>query len=204
MKSYPNIPASTGQSFTEFRAHVFDKLDGSNLRFEWSKKQSWHKFGTRARLFDETDPDFGEAKSLFIEDYSPIIDKIIEKNGWKHIVLFMEFLGKNSFAGVHNKSEKKRLVAFDASVDKKGLISPVEFIKNFSGEVETPKYLGEKMWTRGFVDNVRAGLIEGITFEGCVGKMKSGNRIIMSKAKTQAWIDAVVAHYGEKEAKKLI
>lgn len=59
MKQYPSINSSNGQSFKEFVADVFDKLDGSNLRFEWSKKQGWYKFGTRHRLFDNTDPVFG-------------------------------------------------------------------------------------------------------------------------------------------------
>ncbi len=39
MKSYPSILGSTGQNFTEFDSFVFDKADGSNLRFEFSKKQ---------------------------------------------------------------------------------------------------------------------------------------------------------------------
>lgn len=67
MKTYPSIPRSTGQSFQEYDAYVFDKLDGSNLRFEWSRKKGWVKYGTRRRLFDTTDPVFGEAITLFHE-----------------------------------------------------------------------------------------------------------------------------------------
>ena len=45
MKTYPSIARSSGQSFREFDAHVFEKIDGSNLRFEWSEKRGWHKSG---------------------------------------------------------------------------------------------------------------------------------------------------------------
>ncbi len=44
MKEYPTIPQSIGTAFRELpNVYVFDKLDGSNLRFEWSKKKSWYK-----------------------------------------------------------------------------------------------------------------------------------------------------------------
>ena len=47
MKSYPSIPKF---SFGDIKLHTFDKLDGSNLRFEWTKKKGWYKFGTRSWL----------------------------------------------------------------------------------------------------------------------------------------------------------
>jgi hypothetical protein len=56
----PSIP----REFSEFEAYVFDKLDGSNLRFEWKRKGGWYKYGTRHRLFDATDPGFGSAIEL--------------------------------------------------------------------------------------------------------------------------------------------
>jgi hypothetical protein len=62
VKEYPSIQTGCVQ---RFRAHIFDKLDGSNLRFEWTKKRGWFKHGTRTRLFDETDPVFGGAIAMF-------------------------------------------------------------------------------------------------------------------------------------------
>jgi hypothetical protein len=62
LKEYPAIPQSIGTAFRELpNAYVFDKVDGSNLRFEWSKKKGWHKFGTLSRLFDQSDWQFGRA-----------------------------------------------------------------------------------------------------------------------------------------------
>jgi len=44
MKSYPSIP---GKHTNGIPLTVFDKLDGSNIRAEWSKKRGFYKFGTR-------------------------------------------------------------------------------------------------------------------------------------------------------------
>lgn len=44
---------------------MFDKIDDSNLHFEWNRKRGWHKFGTRTRLFNEADWQFGRAIPLF-------------------------------------------------------------------------------------------------------------------------------------------
>ena len=70
MKSYPSVASSRGSQFRAFKAHVFDKIDGSNLRFEWSPKRGWYKFGTRKRLFDETDEVFGPAVRLWKETFA--------------------------------------------------------------------------------------------------------------------------------------
>jgi hypothetical protein len=40
VKDYPSIPRSTGQSFREFEADIFDQLDGSNLRL-MSGRPTW-------------------------------------------------------------------------------------------------------------------------------------------------------------------
>lgn len=203
MKTYPSIPRSTGQSFREFDAYVFDKLDGSNLRFEWSKKQSWHKSGTRHRMFDTTDPMFGCAIDIFKNSIAPIVEKTAKDNRWERVVTFCEFFGENSFAGIHHP-EPKQLKLFDVSVHKKGMLSPREFVREFCDTGITVRYLGQHKWNRSFVEKVRINEIEGITFEGVVGKAGEGHELIMAKAKTQAWIDAVKARYHEAEAELIL
>ncbi len=205
MKPYPSIPPSTGQKFREFDAYVFDKLDGSNLRFEWTRKQGWHKFGTRTRLFDHTDPDFGLAVPLFLRFWQDCLTKVAVDNRWNHLIVFMEFWGKQSFAGKHDPKDDKTLTLFDACPDKKGLLGPREFLKLFD-KFLIPRFLGTHKWTRGFVDRIRKGEsgLDGITFEGVVGKGGSGHKLVMSKAKTQIWIDKVLAQYGEVEGKKIV
>ncbi len=211
MKSYPSIPRATGQSFREFSAFVFDKIDGSNLRFEWSRKQDWGKYGTRNRLFDETDEVFGPAIPLFLETLAEPIERVARKERWERLVAFAEFWGPGSFAGLHVPEDPKTLTLFDLAPYKKGLLGPREFLELFRrpgpgglGYPQLPRYLGNHNWTRAFVEAVRRNDLEGITLEGVVGKAGEGHHLVMAKAKTQAWIDMVLARYGEAEGRKLV
>lgn len=206
MKPYPSIQSSNGQKFREMNAYVFDKLDGSNLRFEYSRKQGWHKFGTRNRLFDHTDPDFGLAIPLFLEFWQDKLNEVIKTNRWDHLIVFMEFWGQNSFAGKHEKQDPKTLTLFDACPNKKGILGPKEFLDNFK-HLRIANFLGCFNWTRGFVDRIRTGKDEispKVTFEGVVGKSGSGHKLVMAKAKTQAWVDKVLAQYGPVEGQKIV
>lgn len=58
MKEYPSIPFWNKGTFGE-RVYVFEKLDGTQLRIEWSKKQGFYKFGTRGQLINEEDRIWG-------------------------------------------------------------------------------------------------------------------------------------------------
>ena len=202
MKSYPSIPRSTGQDFQEFDAYVFDKLDGSNLRFEWARKSGWYKHGTRTRLFDESDPVFGGAPAIFRQTLSEPLEKVAKDQRWDRMIVFVEFWGARSLGGLHEPDDEKRLTLFDVNPHKKGILGPREFLKLFS-TLDIPKFLGTKRWTRGFVDMVRHGQVEGITDEGVVGKAGDGHSLVMAKAKTQAWIDKILARYGEEQGRKI-
>lgn len=200
MKSYPSIP----RDFIEFEAHVFDKIDGSNLRFEWKRKGGWYKYGTRQRLFDQTDPVFGSAIELFHTTLAQQLSDIFKRERYDSAVAFCEFWGENSFAGLHEPQDKKHLTLFDIAPHKEGILGPREFIKLY-GHLDIPRFLGKLNWTRGFVERVRSGEVEGITFEGVVGKAKSARHdLIMCKAKTKAWVDAVTARYSQSEASTII
>ena len=198
MLLYPSISRSTGTSFQKFQAYVFDKIDGSNLRFEWRRKKGWCLCGTRTRLFDETDLDFGESVDLFQLTMAEKLEKIFRKKRWDKFTVFCEFWGEQSFAGVHQVGDPKFLTLFDVSVDKHGFLDPRTFLKIF-GDLPTPNFLGIHNWTRFFVDQIRLNQIEGVTFEGVVGKSGGGNRVIRAKAKTQQWIDKVKSLYPTHE-----
>jgi len=203
MKLYPSISRSTGQSFREFDAYVFDKIDGSNLRFEWTRKRGWHKYGTRERLFDQTDEVFGEAIPIFEKTLADPLDKVARKERWDILTVFAEFWGPGSFAGLHVPGEPKNLTLFDANPYKKGILGPRQFLDLF-GDLGIPKFLGRQRWTRGFVERVRLGQVEGITFEGVVGKGGEGHDLVMAKAKTQAWLDRVMEKFGIEQGTKII
>ena len=70
MKQYETIPYYGDNLGTEIIA--FDKLDGSNLRFEYSKKRGFYKAGTRKMMIDSSHETFGFAVNLFLEKYLPL------------------------------------------------------------------------------------------------------------------------------------
>lgn len=215
MKEYPSIPRSTGAAFRELpNAHVFDKLDGSNLRFAWSRKRGWHKFGTRTRLFDQGDWQFGRAIPIFQATLAEPLAKIFRDQRWDQCIVFTEHWGPSSFAGNHhapgtNKpldpDELMRLDLIDVAPHRQGLLGPAEFVRLFS-HLPSAKLLGCFHWTRGIVERVWSGEIPGITFEGVVGKMGHGRThdLVMAKAKTRAWVDKVRERYAPEEADKIV
>ena len=68
MKTYNSIP-HFDESLYGQHALAFNKLDGSNLRFEYSKKRGFYKFGTRRQMINEHHPHFGYGIDLFMEKY---------------------------------------------------------------------------------------------------------------------------------------
>lgn len=204
VKQYPSIPNSGGQSFEDLGlVHVFDKLDGSNLRVEWTKKRGFFKFGSRTQLIDETSLQFEDAPQLMIEQGELVLSRLKKKP--QKLVIFGEYYGPNSFAGVHFPADEKRFTVFDVCVDNRGWMDPKDFVKQFEGVVDTPHYLGPLSWSRGFIQRVREGMYDTeITFEGVVGKTLLGPRLKMGKAKSQKWIDKVKALYPGAAGDKII
>lgn len=198
MKSYPSI---TTKSRFDLPAIVFDKLDGSNIRAEWSKKKGFYKFGTRNRLVDVSDPLFGGAPGLIQEKYSDALSSIATKQRWERAVFFFEFFGPNSFAGNH-EDEEHDVVLFDVSVYRKGFIPPREFIELFEWNVDTPVVLKQGNVNAEFIELVRTGMINNLTFEGVVCKMKHPKlgTSISFKIKTLQWLAKLKSYCGNDEA----
>lgn len=186
-----------------FTAHVFDKLDGSNLRFEWSRKRGWYKQGTRTRLFDETDPLFGPALPLFLATTAGPVAEVFEKQRWERAIAFVEYWGPRSFAGHHQPGDDMRTTLIDVAVHKKGIIPPEDFVELF-GHLDCAAYLGRMSWGPELVRSVKAGEMDGVTFEGVVGKAMVGRKLVMTKVKTQAWIDKVLEVHGAERGAKIV
>lgn len=204
MKTYPSIE----KTYTHIsNAYIFDKLDGSNLRFEWSRKQGWHKYGTRRRMFDETDEQFKHAIPIFHNTIAQQAEKIAKEERWDRVVVFAEYHGPNSFAGTHtDPPELMRLDVIDVSPHRYGILPPDQFLKLFDGKLPTAKFLGRRNWGPEFVQEVYNGTIEGVTFEGVVGKSggSKSHDLVMVKAKSKAWIDKVIRTLSNKEATELL
>jgi len=203
MKTYPSIPNSNGQNFQGLGVvDVFDKLDGNNFRAEWSRKQGWHKFGTRTQMIDGSDPQFGPAVPFFCDTMGEWIPTCSKKIPNK-LVVFAEWYSDESFGGQHPEGADMKMALIDCCWEQKGWLDPRDFRKAFEGKVPTATYLGQYNWTRGFVDRVREGEID-CTFEGVVGKTIQGGQLKMGKAKTQAWLDRVYANYPAHVAERMV
>lgn len=202
MKQYPSIPRKPAQSGSNW--YVFDKIDGSNVRAEWSKKQGFYKFGSRKVLLGEVGASeeqtlLGESLGLIRELAEPL-SKVFQDQRWQDVVCFFEFYGPGSFAGAH-LAEPHKVALLDVHVHKKGLLDVREFLDLFQGTVHTPTLLHQGSISQEMDTEVRNGTLQGMTFEGIVAKApisKKWAEPAMFKIKNQAWIEKVRALHGEK------
>ena len=186
MLQYPSI----SKQIIPVPVYAMDKLDGSNIRVEWTPKGGFVKFGSRSRLLDPEERPLGEAIALFQRTMAEQLEPALRKLRNERVTLFMEFLGDSSFAGNHVESEPHRLVLFDASLYKKGFMLPKEFLKAFDEVVDTPGLLHYGKPNQEFIDSVHDGELEGMTFEGVVCKSQELHRgkQIVFKVKNDAWL----------------
>lgn len=194
MKSYPSIPtvwpsiSTSRKKKDQFRFNAswigFDKLDGSIIRAEWSKKKGFYKFGRKHGLLDHSNPVLLEASSLVERNYGFLSDTF-GKKGWPRVVAFFEFLGKNSFAGSH-EDEEHSVHLIDLAIYRKGLLDPEELAAmNVPG--------ASQVVHRGIVSfpllmEIHHGELEGVTLEGVVFKRTNEKgRREMFKTKSHTW-----------------
>ena len=201
MKTYPSIYGPAKAPRAECIAFV--KYDGSCLRFEFSKKRGWYKFGTRRLLFDLTHEFWGRAIPIFENTLAEGIEKAIQDNkdyrGVEHVTVFCEFFGPNSFAGQHVEEDKFELILFDVNPLKKGFVSPRNFVNHFGHLRYAAEVVYEGMLDQPFIEAIKAGVYP--LQEGVVCKGGEGHKLWMNKIKTAAWIERVKAAYPETWSK---
>ena len=200
MKTYWSIPGPKD-------AHggtciAFYKYDGSNMRFEWSRKHGWYKFGTRYRVVTADHHHWGPAFPLFQETMAQDFEKVFRDNpAYQRIeraTVYCEFFGPSSFAGQHDWDEPKELVVIDVSIHKRGIVLPADFVSLF-GHIRIAEVVYEGPFDRNFVEGVRDGQYvdgEGIVAKGVkLGKNKNAQHgLWMSKVKTKGWLDELKWH----------
>ena len=192
MLQYPSIVGSAKAPIGK-PCIAFNKYDGSNLRWEWSPKKGWSKFGTRRHLFDHSDPLYGQAIPIFLDTMADEIiyrTKQITKNP-ERITAFTEFFGPSSFAGSHVLEEPKELKLFDIFIFKKGFVPPKEFTKVYGSMSQTAEIIYEGNLNKQFIEDVQNGKYP--VFEGVIAK---GNDF-MVKIKTKAYFDKLFNRFGD-------
>ena len=177
---------------------AFVKYDGSNLRWEWSPKKGWNKFGTRRQLFDASTPLFNQAIPLFMNGMGDEIvyrTKQIVKNP-ERITAFTEFLGPSSFAGNHVTDEEKELRLFDVFLFKKAFVTPKQFVEVYGTMPQAAEVLYEGNLNRQLILDVREGKYN--VSEGIIAKGSD----FMVKIKTKEWYVKLFDKFGEIEAEE--
>lgn len=201
MKSYPRI-SYYDKGIIGNECICFDKLDGSNIRLEWSKKRGFYKFGTRNRMIDKNDEQFGQTIDLFLNKYNEDLSKIFRDEYPKSLnfVVFAEYVGPNSFAGWHDENDEMDIILFDINQYQKGFINPYELLEKF-GHVHLPEIIYEGKYTKEIIEDIRSNkynLSEGVIAKGVHKTRKGNEQLWYCKIKTYEWLDKVKAKLGEK------
>lgn len=198
METYPSIRGP--EKAPRQPCIAFYKYDGSNLRFEWNKKSGWNKFGTRKRLFDESDETFGNAIPMFLGEFADPLEKIFKKKyrDIQKVTIFCEFLGPNSFSGQHLEIDEHELKLIDVKLYKKGYISPREFVNIFCKNLpdKSAEVIYDGNLTDQFIRDVREGKYP--VFEGVVCKGGSGHKLWRCKIKTDEYKEKLKEFYGQR------
>jgi hypothetical protein len=200
MEQYPSIIGSAKAPLGKPCIAQY-KYDGSNLRFEWSPKQGWHKFGTRRHLFDHTDPTFGPAIELFAGFSDEILRRTRDfvKNP-QRITAFAEFFGEHSFAGSHDPTDAKELRLFDVFLFQKGMLPVKDFVKHYGDMPQAAEIVYEGNLNQQFIMDLKKGKfkepkhLNAPIFEGVIAK---GNGFAV-KIKTDAYFVRLRHKYPER------
>jgi hypothetical protein len=192
MLQYPSIDGSKKAPLGK-PCIAFYKYDGSNLRWEWSPKKGWNKFGTRRQMFDESTPIYNQAIPIFHEK---IADELVYRvkqidKSCQRITAFTEFFGEGSFAGSHIEDEEKQLKLFDVFLFKKGFIAPKQFVKMFGDRDYAAEVVYEGNLNKQFIMDVRESKYPG--FEGVIAKGDD----FMVKIKTDAYFTKLRNEFDE-------
>ncbi len=192
------------------RCVAFEKYDGTNLHWDWDRDFGWHAFGTRrdqfnllpagVEAFGRAHEQLREAAGLFLATLADAVERVFTDHPayrtFAALKLFTEFVGPNSFAGLHRADDPKRLVAFDVWAEGFGFVGPKQFVLDF-GHPDVARVVYEGRFTGQFAEDVRNGkygVAEGVVCKGG----KGGADLWMAKIKTYAYMARLKAAFAER------
>lgn len=221
MIEYPTIINSSKAPRANCVAFV--KFDGSNFRAKYTLKQGFNLYGSRHELIDESHPFLGEAVTIFNRDYKDTLTDFFKKDrdlrNEREIIVYGEFFGPNSFAGMHQPNDPKEVVIFDVLVGHKNrkFFGPLDFIKVFQSLAKIPPVLYVGNMNEQLIEDVRNGkytpefhrltdnkfkLFEGVVCKGTQTRGDFRGNVWMCKIKTAEYFQALRAKWGEEGIKK--
>ncbi len=192
MKEYPTISAELRYGAS---VYMLDKLDGSNIRGEWSRKKGFWKFGRRHGLLDHSTPILLRAPDLIKARYEAALAEVFRALRWEKAITFFEFYGPSSFAGQHDEREEQTVTLIGVAGDKKGFVSSRDFVDDFH-HVGIPNVVYHGPFSKEIEMQIREGRLPGVTFEGvvCQGPFVSPGMPLMFKVKAYAWLEKLRAY----------
>src|SRR5690606_10531197 len=138
------------------------------------------------------DQPFGEAVDIFMDKYAVGLDKTFRESknfqNIKKVTVYLEYIGENSFAGMHEESDDKDLVLIDVERYQKGFIEPRDFIRDFS-YLGIPELVYQGEYSEEFIKKIREGYYD--LDEGVVCKGVDNKKVWMVKIKTIEWLKRV-------------
>jgi hypothetical protein len=202
MKTYPKIDYWNKVPFG-LNCIAFDKLDGSNVRFEWSHKTGWYKFGTRNQMINKSTPIWGKSIDIFLNKYADGLESVFRSKykGVVNFVVFGEFWGESSFAGLHDKDDEMNVTLFDVNQYKRGFIPPNEFIDNF-GHLGIPDIVYQGEYNKDLIQLVKTNSLNKKLSEGVIVKGLKQKEVWMTKIKTEQWLTKVKLKFGNEHLLK--
>lgn len=203
---------------------AYNKLDGQNICVKYSpRKKVFDQFGSRKRVFDETDEQFGDAVCWFNNScYPDLLRQIVTDNSKKRglfqgvdeVTFYFEWYGEHSFAGVHVPGDELKLALIDVFLKKKGYIEvkPLEELFYSHKEIISPELIYRGKLTKEFIRDIQENdwtdpackypqVKEGVVCRRTT--LMKGQRLPKVKFKTKWWMDELHKKYDPETAKLL-
>jgi hypothetical protein len=205
---YPKIPGS--RNAPNARCVAFEKYDGTNLHWDWDRNFGWHAFGTRRDAFNLTTAGveqftqrhahLRQSIGVFQASLAEGVEKVLHEHpryrDFESVQVFTEFLGPNSFAGLHRENDPKELRLFDVFAEPVGIIDPRKFVADF-GHLHVARVVYEGKLTGKFTEDVRLGkyrVAEGVVCKGGGG----AEAVWMVKIKTYAYMERLKQSFADR------
>jgi hypothetical protein len=205
---YPKIPGS--RTAPDGRCVAFEKYDGTNLHWDWDRDFGWHAFGTRrdefnltdagVELFSQKHAHLRQCVEVFRATLAEGLEGVFRDHPtyreFQPFKVFTEFLGPNSFAGLHKENDPKELRLFDVLAEPHGIIAPGQFVADF-GHLHAARVVYQGKLTGKFAEDVRVGkygVAEGVVCKGGVG----GPDLWMVKIKTYAYMERLKQAFADR------
>jgi hypothetical protein len=192
MIEYPSIPAEIQRGV---RIVAFDKLDGQNVRAEWTQKKGLHKFATKTRLLCPEEGVISKAEAIILDKYDELNDALRSTRQQK-ATCFFEFWGPKSQFGMHQDDDEHTVTLIDIALHKQGILPPKEFLK-LTRDMDIPDVLYEGNCNDPFIKSVNDGTLEGLGSEGVVCKGPFDRKLqrpVMWKVKRYDWYERLREH----------